>query len=155
MRTTKLKLCVCRWHYFHKWSFGSANELHEQVPQSTITRLCLWKHWSHNYRLASIVMSTWTVVHLLRGDDVILSLLANLKKFVPMSTTDMNSVAKSLINLEQIEFGEVSVNELLPFIHHSVKLKRMCVRRFKDVTKNEPLDLPMKTGKTIFYFIHS
>lgn len=64
---------------------------------------------------------------------------------------DFTSVAKNLVNLEKVSFVEATLNDILPFVSHSRKLKEIDVKfQFKDTTTEEKgrfshdaIDMPM------------
>lgn len=73
-----------------------------------------------------------------------LSKLINLKHLVFRGNSkhrfsNTNAVAMSLVNLERIEFGEASINEIIPFIKNSRELKSIHIEHFKVMDKNQLL----------------
>lgn len=47
---------------------------------------------------------------------------------------DANILAHQLVHLERIYFGLTNLNDILPFLHHSVKLKKL---KIDDVNEND------------------
>lgn len=62
---------------------------------------------------------------------------------------EMEIVSKSLLNLEKVEFAFVSMNQIFPFVCHSVQLKNLKAQRMSDgiYCQNNILDLVALNNK--------
>lgn len=76
----------------------------------------------------------------LLDEDVVFPSLANLKELCigcTMNITDMNALAKALVNLEQIQFLVANSNQIVPFVRHSTKLTKIKVKSLEEKTNRE------------------
>ena len=76
----------------------------------------------------------------LLDEDVAFPYLTNLKELCigcTINITDMNALAKSLVNLEQIQFLVAHSNQIVPFVRHSTKLTKIKVKSLKEETSRD------------------